>query len=617
MKKLLESLLLIVILICTMQMSCKKPKEIPSITTAAATNITSTTFTSGGEIKSDGGAITNRVGVCYSRNQNPIISDSITIDVPISNVFTSVITGLSPGVTYYVRAYAINAVGIAYGNQVSAITPAVLPAITTSAITSVNAPTAVCGGNINNDGGSSIISRGVCWNTVTNPTIEDGKTTDGTGLGSFVSTITGLSPGTKYYVRAYATNSVGTVYGNVVSITLPAILPTVSTAVSSITAGSALCTGDITNDGGSIILDRGFCFSTTQNPTSTISGPNIYPGTGEGTFTSSIPADETLLNPGTTYYVRAYARNSVGTAYGNQVIFTTLAIRPTVTTSIVLNITAISAVCGGNITNNGGGTITDSGIYWGTNANPSTFGNKTSNVTGAVPYTISLTGLISGSTYYVCAYATNSAGNSYGSILTFKPQQQGSSATLADIDGNIYHTVAIGSQIWMVENLQTTKYQNGDSIPYVTNNLQWFNLLTGAYCKYGNATYGLLYNWYAMNDSRNLCPTGWHIPEATEWVDLTNYLGGANNAGLKLKESGTKHWSPPNTGATNESGFTGLPGGLRDTSGNFYSWGNLGGWWISGKLGAHEGRDLWYDLQVLDDSNYDPEVGLSVRCIKD
>jgi uncharacterized protein (TIGR02145 family) len=135
-----------------------------------------------------------------------------------------------------------------------------------------------------------------------------------------------------------------------------------------------------------------------------------------------------------------------------------------------------------------------------------------------------------------------------------------------DIDGNEYHTVIIGGQEWMVENLRVTPYRNGDPIPNVSDTTSWRALTTGAYCSYDNdpscsAMYGNLYNWYAVNDFRQIAPEGWHVPTYEEWIVLETHLGGDTIAGGKLKESGTEHWRAPNVGGTNESGFSALPGG--------------------------------------------------------
>lgn len=199
--------------------------------------------------------------------------------------------------------------------------------------------------------------------------------------------------------------------------------------------------------------------------------------------------------------------------------------------------------------------------------------------------------------------------------------------TVTDIDGNTYQTVKIGDQEWMTQNLRTTKYNDGSIIPNITNNTDWANLSTGAYSWYNNDNvyeqpYGKLYNWFAVDDSRGLCPTGWHVPTDAEWTILTDYLGGSSIAGGYLKEAGTTHWSVPNTGATNKSGFTGLPGGERWTSGVFQAFGFYGAWWSSTETGPNSG-DAWtrflnYDDTAIDasDGEDNKTAGCSVRCIQ-
>jgi uncharacterized protein (TIGR02145 family) len=206
--------------------------------------------------------------------------------------------------------------------------------------------------------------------------------------------------------------------------------------------------------------------------------------------------------------------------------------------------------------------------------------------------------------------------------------------TVKDFDGNIYHSVIIGSQVWMKENLKTTKYSDGTAIPNVTVNATWAALTNGAYSDYSNTpsnstTYGRLYNWYAVdnnaatkvasNGGKNVCPTGWHVPSETEWMTLANYLGGESIAGGKLKEAGTAHWQTPNTGATNETGFTALPGGCRDYAGAFGGIVGGGGWWSSTAFSA---PNAYYRLMYSSNSyvrsySDNKHYGFSVRCLKD
>jgi len=204
---------------------------------------------------------------------------------------------------------------------------------------------------------------------------------------------------------------------------------------------------------------------------------------------------------------------------------------------------------------------------------------------------------------------------------TFIPTEYG---TVTDIDGNVYKTVKIGTQWWMAENLSVSRYCNGDSIPDISDSAQWVSLITGARCNYGKDTsmeaiYGKLYNWYSVNDSRGLAPIGWHVPSINEWTILTDYLGGSNVAGGKMKEAGISHWQSPNTGATNESGFSALPGGYRYYEGSFDSEGESSCWWSSsihsGTLPLSWGLNYFHPYIGWNFGNRG--YGFSVRCIKD
>jgi uncharacterized protein (TIGR02145 family) len=197
--------------------------------------------------------------------------------------------------------------------------------------------------------------------------------------------------------------------------------------------------------------------------------------------------------------------------------------------------------------------------------------------------------------------------------------------TVTDIDGNTYQTVKIGNQVWMAENLKVTHCRNGEAIPNVTDGTAWAALSTGAYCNYDNDAlcggdiYGRLYNWYAVNDGRNIAPAGWHVPTDAEWQTLVDYLGGDAVAGGKMKETGTKHWQSPNTGATNESGFSGLPGGYRSYDGTYSHVGYLAVFWSSTENYSYDAwtRLLHYDYSEVARNLYYKYYGFSVRCVRD
>jgi len=254
---------------------------------------------------------------------------------------------------------------------------------------------------------------------------------------------------------------------------------------------------------------------------------------------------------------------------------------------------------------------------------PGTFANGNGDLT----YTITGTPSASG----IASFALNIGGKTCTltrTVATAAPQ--GSyGPNITDVEGNSYKTVYIGTQLWMAENLKTSKYSDGTTIPNITDVAQWQKNTTGAWCYYdnnaaNNAKYGKLYNWYAVskktNGNKNLCPTGWHVPTDAEWTVLVNYLDGASVAGGGMKEVGTTNWNSPNIGATNSSLFTGLPGGSRDfVDGNYYNFSYLGLWWCSSESDANNAEVRY--LYSSDDNAHSyadsKKNGFSVRCLRD
>ena len=304
-----------------------------------------------------------------------------------------------------------------------------------------------------------------------------------------------------------------------------------------------------------------------------------------------------------------------------------------VTTTEVTDITAISAISGGNITSDGGSAITARGVCWSTNPNPTIEDNKTTDGTGVGSFTSNITGLVGNTTYYVRAYATNKAGTSYGISKSFTAKD-GVSFTDSR-DGNTYNWVKIGDQVWMAENLKYLPSVVGPATGSTTVPYYYVHGYTGTNVSdaKNHKTYGVLgvlYNWPAAmagstsstaNPSgiQGVCPAGWHLPSDDEWAQLIDYLGGASEAGGKLKESGTTHWSSPNEGATNETGFTARPGGYRDINGLFDYAGSIGLWWNASDCDANRAW-FWlmsYDFRNVDRNHYNKGHGFSVRCVKD
>jgi len=487
------------------------------------------------------------------------------------------------------------------------------PKVTTAEVTEIGPKTALTGGEVTHDGYVDVIVKGVCYGTKKSPDIEGTRTTDGYGEGPFVSILEELTPNTLYYVRAYAINDEGVGYGSQITFTTTQYgVPVLTTAnATGITQVSAVSGGNISSDGGLEVTERGVCWSTSRNPTT--SNSRTTNGEGTGPFTSNI----TGLTGNTTYYIRAYAVNEEGTGYGQEVTFKTSPVLPSVNTAIPSATGTGTGSGGGTVTAEGGSPVTARGVCWSTSANPTISNSRTNDGGGPGSFASEISGLSPNTTYHVRAYATNSVGTAYGNDVTFTTDP----LTVTDNDDNSYSVIRLGNQLWMGENLRTTTLNDDAAIANVTGGTAWSGSTTPAYCWYNNTagngiTYGVLYNWHAVNSGK-LCPTGWHVPTDDEWYTLVTFLGGESPSGGKLKEEGTAHWQAPNTGATNESDFTALPGGWRrGDNGAFESLGVYGYWWTSSELTNPWYRRIWYN----DDRTYrgyiEPDYGMSVRCIK-
>ena len=292
---------------------------------------------------------------------------------------------------------------------------------------------------------------------------------------------------------------------------------------------------------------------------------------------------------------------------------------PTITSSSVSSITENSAICGGNIVSDNGDPVTARGVCWSKSPKPTSDGNNSVDGTGTGQFTSIIYGLEPGTTYYVRAYATNSSCTTYGNEISF-------STTVTDIDGNVYHTVSVGTQLWMVENLKTTRYRNGDligSTSPATLDIRSESAPKYQWASSGNeinaSAYGRLYTWYSVEDSRYVCPRGWHVPIDAEWTILTDYLGGLGISGGKLKDVGYAHWLSPNTGATNETGFTALPAGYRLSSGVFGGFRTDGLWWSLAEVSTTDAWTLGMGNSYIEayGGNNAKNSGYSVRCLRD
>lgn len=594
-----------------------------------------------------------------------------------------------------------------------------LPVLSTNAVASRLSTSVNCGGNVIADGGETVTEYGLCWSTSASPTIADSKKSIGSGVASFTGSITGLTPNTTYYVRAYATNSLGTGYGTQVTFkTLEFDPPTVTdidgNIYRTVTIGTQTWLGENLkttryNDGTKIplVTDKttwtymstpAYCWYNNDSvqfknsaygalynwyavntgklapkgwhvATDTewtilstylngdggklkVAGTDIWqsPNTGATNETnfSAFPAGNRGGNNGTfdvlgtgtfwwtssrldaTYsYFRSIGYNSSGIGRSGSQAINGLAVRcikntlATVITSSPTSILSTTITCGGNVTTDGGDAVAEYGVCWSTSEAPTIADFKKTIGSGMGSFSGSITGLSPNTTYYLRAYVNNSEGTSYGSQISCKTLVT-DPLTVTDADGNVYNTIVIGTQTWMVENLKTTKYNDGTSIPLVTDSYQWTNLSTPGYCWANNDSsnkniYGGLYNFYAVNTGK-LAPIGWHVPSESDWIALASYLGGFSASGSKLKEAGTAHWVYPNSDATNSTGFTALPGGYRtiSSSGNFVNLTLAGSWWSATTSNNNAGRVVFgYNSTAFDYQFDNFKFGFSVRCIKD
>lgn len=426
------------------------PEATVTIYTNDVSEITDFSAKCGGVVTTNGDVTITARGVCWNTSQNPTINDYHTSDGQGLGAFSSTLSGLTSNTPYYIKAYATTSNGSTFYGDLKTFTTTfnggggsnVIVTIYTNEVTEITSSSAKCGGVVTANGDATITARGVYWSTSQDFTLNISHSSDGQGLGSFASNLTGLTANTLYYVKAYATTNNGnTIYSDEIKsfstldVPGPATeLPTVEIGdVSEITGTSARCSGNVTSDGGATITERGFCWNTSQDPM--IYHSHVSAGVGTGTFT----ADLTGLTSGTTYYVRAYATNSEGTNYSEeQKTFTTPTL-PTVTTSDATNITQNSATCGGNVTSDGGATVTQRGICWSTSPDPTLETASISIIgSGTGFFSGQISSLTPNTTYHVRAFATNVVGTNYGQDISFKTEGTSTGNAWLYYDDGIY-----------------------------------------------------------------------------------------------------------------------------------------------------------------------------------
>jgi uncharacterized protein (TIGR02145 family) len=426
--------------------------------------------------------------------------------------------------------------------------------------------------------------------------------------------ITNLKPGTTYHFRTKAENIAGVTYGaDQIFTTL--VPPDVNTGVaSSLTAASATLNGIVNPNNSPVIVSFEYGATPEYGQIATVTRDPV-----SGNENINISSTLTGLKESTLYHFRVKAQSLAGTITGKDQIFTTLTL-PMAKTDKPYAITSSSAYLRGKVNSNDlpAKIIFEYGLTREYGDSIEAKGSPLTGISDKDAFA-SLKGLKSGVTYHYRVKAVSQAGMTFGSDIKFTTP-----LLVQDIVGNIYNTVAIGNQKWMAENLHTFRLNDGGIILHVINENKWSRLKKPAYCWYNNdsisnnVSYGALYNWFTVNTSK-LCPTGWRVPNNTDWKTLIDYLGGISQSGNRLKEAGLTHWREPNTGATNESGFSALPGGSRDFIGNFSNLGFKAQWWSLNDTALKNGWCLGVDFITSGVTNFylNKTEGLSVRCVID
>ena len=530
----------------------KEPEaQLGVVQTKEATDIKWNAATINGVIVSDGYTSVTERGFCWNTTGDPTIEDNKVVAEGTSYTYSYNMIDLTPETKYYVKAYMINTEGMSYGEEVEFTT---LPKPTVATVTTGDAynimlTSVSIDGNVTADGGAEVTERGICYATTAEPTTDATVIKSGKGLGSFTVELSDLVSGTTYYARAYAVNEIGVAYGNEVTFkTLAnAEKPTVLTkSVGNIMDVSATVYGEITANGGDDVTASGVCFSS-ENKMPEITDQVQTATATMGAFSVNLAG----LTPDKTYYVRAYAQNSAGVAYGDTISFTTLAeiLEMRVDAGEVTGVTRTDATVSATLKY--GVDVTERGFIYALYKNVTHKSHPTVVLLGSQvvegidngEFTYTFTNFVQGGMYYVRGYAKTSTGEYTYSpdmkVVMEDPEGLKDCGTVTDADGNVYRTTVLGTQCWMRENLKTTKYNDGSDIkvflpagttlkvseteaqytPDVVTYNGYADTLTG-----DNAGYYYGYGFRKDSKGGMLCPTGWHVPTAQEFTTLFAYV---------------------------------------------------------------------------------------------
>ena len=557
------------------------PIDSPYVASGAVTSVTRNSVVCSGEVLSEGLATVTERGFCWDKLPNPTLAASNMAVGSGMGTFTATLTGLTAGTPYYCRAYATNAYATVYGETVTFTTDAnVAPSLMTVQVSSITDTSAIVGGLIVNDGGLPILERGICWGLTEVPTLTDSYVTTSTASDSFSCVLTNLTSASHYYARAYATNAVGTGYGDVVDFTTEIGLPAVALdSITNIGSSYATCHGALLTDGGDATAVVGLCWSA--NPTPTLTDNHVEWNGTVGAFQQIIGGIHDTL-----CYVRPYATNAMGTVYGNILSFAP----DTIPTSVHLSLVHLDhnyATMRVTIVCDSSAAISNRGLCLDTLPQPDLSNRNFPTTSTDNVFDILVDSLERASTYYLRGYCVSNGTLLFSDdylLLTVAEDGQPciGTPTLTDHEGHVYNTVQVGSQCWMKSNLYTTHFPDGtpialggssESIPYYYHH----SIADSLFPKYG-----YLYNWNALTnnspvnnvDAQGICPDGWHVPDDAEWLVLRNYTGhyygcGDDTTSVAKALAGVSGWNistencvPGATPSNNNlTGFSAFPSG--------------------------------------------------------